>query len=79
MNIALVAQGFDDSKAYEAASENYVKKTLDLYERVKHLIKPGMSYDSFVEHDDWCKGLNGGVGCNCNPDVYVEIDGKLYK
>lgn len=22
-----------------------------------------------VLHDDWCKMLNGGSDCNCNPDV----------
>lgn len=75
----VIAPGFRNSEIYEAASENYMKKIDAIKGKYKDRIGPGSHIDAHVQHDGWCRALNGGVGCNCNPDVYITVSGVTYK
>jgi hypothetical protein len=76
---AIVAPGFRNDEIYEAASQNYMRKINAIEEKYALQIPRGSHIDAHVKHDDWCRALNGGVGCNCNPDVSITVNGVTYK
>lgn len=74
----IYARHFEKQEIYEAASERYMGKVMALQLKYAHLMKPGTVASVDVKHDPICRGLNGGIGCNCNPDVSLTINGVTY-
>ena len=55
----------------ELEKDNYFKPLCDFLLANKDALGAGIHH-IYLRHDDWCDMLNGGLHCNCNPEIAID-------
>jgi hypothetical protein len=48
---------------------NYLRKLHENEKEITGQMEPGKVYRLEVQHDEWCRLLNGRGDCNCDPII----------
>jgi hypothetical protein len=66
-----------ERRAAEAKERKSLKRTILNWPMVPPgEFPPGRVSHMLVQHDSWCRMLNGGTDCNCNPIVSRHLQPK---